>query len=300
MNRHRLVDTLSVSSGSLYGKRIHFFREGLQSQSVMEVPAALEVELSPSSEEGDFRVPVRFLSLEGVARYSLIHWAGGDRPSLIYHHGSGETEYTARIRRILPMPIRSRINLIAVSVPFNHSLKEYLHGIGHLERFVFLLASSVRLTECLGDWLRAQGTGRIVVSGISLGGWITNLHFSLYGRMDEYRPIFAGAALDHLFTDTVYRKLTSREARDNPEVLRQALNFEAAFQSRDNQIVFPLLARHDHYIRFERQRRIYADSRLSVLEKGHITGSMDTKSLRAHLLRGLRIDQPASRGSRFS
>lgn len=198
------------------------------------------------------------------------------------------------------MPIRSRINLIAVSVPFNLSLSEYLYGIGHLERFVFLLASSVQVTECLGDWLRAQGTGRIVVSGISLGGWVTNLHYSLYGCLDEYRPLFAGAALDHLFTDTVYRKLTSREARDNPKVLRQALNFETAFQSRDSQSVFPLLARHDQYALFERQRRIYADAQLSVLEKGHITGSMDTRSLREHLLRGLRVDQPASRGSRFS
>jgi pimeloyl-ACP methyl ester carboxylesterase len=155
-------------------------------------------------------------------------------------------------------------------------------------------------SERLGDWLRAQGTGKIVVAGISLGGWVTNLHFSLYGRMDEYRPLFAGAALDHLFTDTIYRRLTCREARENPQALRRVLNFEPAFQAREGQSVFPLLARHDQYIRFERQRRIYANGQLAVLEKGHITGTMDTKAIRAHRLRGLQIDQPALRSSRLS
>ena len=289
MNKHIMMDRLSIGIGSLYGDKIKFFREGLKSEALTEMPRALEMEFTNPTREGEYRIPVGYGAQEGTARYSLLNWAGEDRPSLIFHHGSGETNYTARLRKILPRSIQSQINILAVSIPHNRNMKEYLHGIGSLERFAFLLSSSVRLTEYLGLWLRDQGKGKIVASGISLGGWITNLHFSLYGSLDEYRPIFAGAAVEHLFTDTIYRKLASSEARNNPEVLRQTLNFEEPFQARNCRKVFPLMARYDQYIQLERQGGIYPESQVRIVDKGHITGAMDVNTLKDHLLQGLGI-----------
>jgi len=289
-NIHTGIDRISTGIGSLYGEKVRFFREGIESPRLIEIPAALEMDFSGFTEEGEYRIPVRFGRLEGTARYFLIHRAGPHKPSLIFHHGSGETNYTSRIRRILPEPFLSRINLIALSIPWNRNMKEYVYGIGSLERFAFLLASSVMLMEFLGRRLREMGSGKLVASGISLGGWITNLHYSIYGSLDEYRPIFAGAALDHLFTDTVYRSMISREAGAHPEVLRRVLNFEDLFRLRDPRRVFPLLARYDQYIKLERQRGIYLEEQISILEKGHITGAMDRNALREHLLHGLEQD----------
>lgn len=289
-NIHEGIDRISTGTGSLYGEKVRFFREGIESPPLIEIPAALEMNFSGFTEEGEYLIPVSFGRLEGIARYSLIHRAGPHKPSLIFHHGSGETNYTSRIRRILPETFLSGINLIALSIPWNRNMKEYVYGIGSLERFAFLLASSVLLMEFLGRGLRDMGSGKIVASGISLGGWITNLHYSIYDSLDEYRPIFAGAALDHLFTDTVYRSMISREAGEHPEVLRQVLNFEDLFRLRDPRHVFPLLARFDQYIKLERQRGIYLEEQISILEKGHITGAMDRKALRKHLLHGLEQD----------
>ncbi len=273
--------------GSLYGERVRFFREGADSAPITDIAGRLDMEFTNPTRNGEYRIPVRYKSMEGIARYSLIHRAGGDRPTLIYHHGSGETNYTARIRKILPASVRSEFNLIALSVPFNRNMKEYIHGIGSLERFAFLVASSVRLIEDLGQWLRSQGSGKTVVSGISLGGWICNLHFAIYTSLDEYRPIFAGAALDHVFLETVYRKQVSRRAFENPSALTRVLNFEKSFSAQKNDRVFPLLARYDQFIRYERQKGIYRENQLRLLDKGHITGAMDIKSLRDHLLEGL-------------
>src|SRR6056297_1986682 len=286
-NIHQSIDRLTTGLGGLYGEKVRFFREGIESPPLIEMPAALEMDFSSFTEEGEYRIPVRYGRMEGISRYSLLHWAGPQRPTIIFHHGSGETNYTARIRKTLPASMISGINLIALSIPWNRNIKEYLYGIGSLERFVFLLASSVRLMESLGHRLRELGSGKIVASGFSLGGFITNLHYGIYGSLDEYRPIFAGAALDHLFTETAYRSLTSREALEQPEVLRQTLNFEDIFRLRDPRRVFPLLARYDQYVELERQRSIYLDDQVSLLDKGHITGAMDRRVLRDHLLGGL-------------
>jgi len=47
--------------------------------------------------------------------------------------------------------------------------------------------------------------------------------------------------------------------------------------------VFPLLSRYDQFIQYERQKGIYLPENITVLEKGHITGSMDFKALREHI-----------------
>ena len=88
------------------------------------------------------------------------------------------------------------------------------------------------------------GTRKSVVSGISLGGWITNLHRACYDTADEYRPIFAGAALDRLFVDSAYRKLTGKDALEHPDRLTDCLNFEDAFLRRSNQKVHALMRKY--------------------------------------------------------
>lgn len=277
------MDILSIKTGSLYGDKVKFFREGIEAVPLREMPEGVELDFSPAEKEGEYSVPVRYGDIEGIARYSLLNWAGKKAPGLVFHHGSGEINYTQRIRKIFQREKHSRINVIAVSIPFNRSIKEYLYGIGSLGRFSFLLASSVRLTESLGVWLKNLGSEKIAVSGISLGGWITNLHYSVYGSLDEYRPIFAGAALDHLFTDTVYKEMSASPAQEHPEIIKEVLNFEDAFRAKNANTVFPLLARYDQFIRFERQKEIYLPENVTVLEKGHITGSMDVKALRKHI-----------------
>ena len=62
-----------------------------------------------------------------------------------------------------------------------------------------LLSVSVKLIEALVQYLKSEGNGKIMVLGISLGGWVTNLHRSFYNSADIYVPIFAGAALGEVF-----------------------------------------------------------------------------------------------------
>jgi hypothetical protein len=249
--------------------------------------------------------------------YTVLQWAGPAAPTLIFHHGSGDVPYHHRLRTILGLPkkgsvaigsvvkgsggrdasgLAPRINLIATSSPYNHTKRDYYRAIRDLERFTILLAGSVALVEQLvvslrnGAALATAAAGRqarlpkIVVAGISLGGWVTNLHHAHHDSADEYRPIFAGAALDRLFTESAYQRLTAARALRQPQRLREVLNFEAAFGARSNANVHALLARHDRYIELHRQGHIYRDEQLRVLDKGHITGAADNAALKAFLL----------------
>lgn len=301
MNVHALADRLVAAAGGIYGDKMKFFREGCESPHVSTIIRNLEIEFTSPTEAQlpndvgrehgarageDYWVPVRYGEIEANARYRLLYWAGPAARSIIYHHGSGETKYAARIRKIAAaMDGAEYVNIIAVSVPFNSSMKEYLYGVGRLARFAFMLASSVRLTEELVGYLQSLGAERIACAGMSLGGWVTNLHHSYYNSCSEYLPIFAGTAPGHLFSETIYSKLLAKAVR-SPENLRrisEALNFEQDFAQQSNENVYPCMARYDQFIHFDHQTGIYRPQQIRILERGHVTGAAASSELARHL-----------------
>lgn len=156
--------------------------------------------------------------------------------------------------------------------------------ITHLVNFAAMLAVSVEMIEALQAWSRKQGSASIIVTGISLGGWVTNLHRAFYNSADLYAPMLAGAALDEVFITSAYRRLTGALALSQPEQIRRVLNFEAQFASVNIDNVFPLLTRHDQIIVYDRQKQCYGERPMTVMEKGHTTAALDYGSLRDFLL----------------
>ncbi len=288
MNIHRFLDRASIQAGALYGEQMRFFREGTKSRSLAQITEDIQLEFPDPVSVGTWSIPVRYGSIEGFGALRLISCENPNDPLLLFHHGSGEHDYARRIMKVLPKRYRRGFSLAAISIPFNKNLKEYLRGIGSLERFAFMIAASVRIAEQMREHCSSLGCSRVILSGISLGGWVTNLHAALYGSMDEYRPICAGAALDALFTDSVYARMLSRSPLVHTDEISRVLNFEQLFIDQAPDTVYPLLGRFDQFIRYERQKGIYREDHLHTLEKGHITTALDTSALREYLLAALR------------
>ena len=306
MGKHEFLDTLVAGMGSMYGNSLKFFSEGTQSASLEELVAQSSATAPEWDGKGEYVAEVRTPLGAIPTKFTVLEWVDASAPVLIFHHGSGDIPYHTRARKILGAdkagfapPFESDVNIIATNSPFNESHKEYYAAIRDLERFGVLIAGSVALIEAL---VRAVPEARkTVVSGISLGGWITNLHHACYDSADEYRPIFAGAALDRLFLDSAYRKLTGKHALETSVRLTDCLNFEAAFARRSNENVHALLGRFDRYIVLEQQASIYRDDRLTVIDRGHITGSGDNETLRGFVgeaFEGLRGREPARTSQR--
>ena len=73
--------------------------------------------------------------------------------------------------------------------------------------------------------------------------------------------------------------MTGALARQHPRRLRNVLDFEDTFRESQASRCFPLLARYDRIIDFDRQQAAYTGMDLAVLEKGHITGSLATTTI---------------------
>ena len=298
MNRHELVDVVTIRLSGLLLGDAKLFSRSLASPPVGEVIEGATVPDAEPLDPDD--TAVRTLDVETPvgtfeAAYRVERWLGPTYPTLCYHHGSGEDPFedgrfaSNSFRRLFATEaFAAPVNLLAVRAPFHdRSARAYAGALADLSNFVGMVAASTALLEALRLRLAEAGSPGVTVSGISLGGFVANLHRAYVGGADRYVPMLAGAALGELFVTSVYRHLTGERAKANPERLREVLDFADDFRGVDGADCAPLLARHDRIVEYDRQQPSYAGMDVGVMEKGHVTGALATDALRGWVRRNL-------------
>lgn len=269
MNIHAIVDNVTMSISAFALRNYKFFGESITSPTIVEHLTNTTLKIPKIVGHGKYEVSADTLVGRLHPAFYITQWKGEEYPTIIYHHGNKERPFDFRwfspntyktIFRSTNQPIHA--NLIALSAPFHRlSLRDYLKKLGKLTNFVAMLSVSVKLIEHLVSYFKQRKSGHVLVSGISLGGWITNIHRAYYNTADVYVPLLAGAALGEIFISSIYHKMVGRLAQENPEALRNVLNFEDEFRQVDDDNVYPLLARYDQIINFDRQRVCYSKRR---------------------------------------
>ena len=296
MNKHILLDNLTANIGALISGRKKFFAESIDSLSFEELIRSTELSVPVVNSEGTFELEAT-TGNTGTSdpAFRVEKWLGDDYPTFIYHHGSNERPFDYRKRAknsFMNIFVKARdqfeANLIVVRAPFhNGSLKEYQKKMWRLENFMAMISVSATLNESIIAALRKKGNAAIITCGISLGGWVTNLHRSYYNSSTAYVPLMAGTFLGELFIKSKYRKFASEHALQYPDSLRQLLNYHDDFSKVTTKNVYPLLAIYDQYIEYDVQKQSYEGHPVETMEAGHVTGSLNNEALKNHILKVL-------------
>jgi hypothetical protein len=296
VNGHELLDVLAIRIAALAVGKRKFFQDRVESPSLGEAILELRTPEVGGLEEGvEESCPVggREFSVEPA----LMPWRLRDpeAPALVYHHGNNESPFD--FSRLAKNTFRSLfakqipgsgLNVVLLRAPFHGAgLKEYAERMKDLKAFVSMIAGSVRLMEGVVECLREWGCRRVCVCGPSLGGWVTNLHRAYFNTAFAYLPLLAGGGLGDMFVSSVYRHMVGAAGRENPEILRDRLNFDDAMLRVEEDNVHPLLARHDRIILLGRQKRSYGEGSIRVIPRGHITALLAGEALRDHVFRVL-------------
>ncbi len=295
MNFHAFVDNVSVTVGSKFMPK--YFREGIETLSLnehlkmpdIELPGMFEAELL-DPQKRDYNVTANSKVGKLSAGFRIAKWMGAKYPVIIYHHGASEIPFDYGFNRIFltgKEKYSVQANLILIRAPFHGSMQEFKDGIRTLAGYMAMLAVSVKLIEAIVVYLRKSGVKKILLSGTSLGGYITNIHHIYFDSADIYVPLLAGTAMDDTFLNSTYSKAVDSKAKANPNVIQSLLNFETDFANQINSNVFPLLAKYDQLVRHERQKESYGQTPVYTIEKGHATGAMSYRLLREHIFQRL-------------
>jgi hypothetical protein len=262
------------------------FRRGSDSATLHDHLAAVELRMPTLATAGQYGVTARTMVGDVQAGFRWRPASDASRPVLIYHHGLGEipTDHTFRgiFRRRAPVDA----HLVAIRAAFHRSHIDCCRGLASLDRFMAMCAVSVALMEAARLALAERGAQGSVVSGISLGAFATLLHHLTYGSASRYVPLMAGPDLSHAMLSTPCRGLLAPQALAQPDHLRACLDFRQTFQDSDTRRILPLLARHDVWMPCAHHQAAYAAAGVPVtlIDRGHMTGSWAFAGLRAHLL----------------
>ena len=283
------VDRAGIAIGALTTKKYRYFSDNIDSPRVSEIMESLDMQLPEITGEGyyPFRINWEEKKLEGA--FFVEQWLSDNHPVILYHHGAAEGSYDFSFKRILASRKQEiRGNLIAIQAPFNKSNKEFLESIRDIANYTSMMAASVMIMDGLIEQLRHRGCPKILVTGLSLGGFVTNLHFAYRNTADEYRPIFAGGKMSDAFLYSAYSRITAPYAKDHPKELEEILDFEKDMKREDQNKLYPMLGKQDQIVRFEVQKNSYPAAEIRVVPYGHATGSLRFGMLREYILEGLK------------
>lgn len=297
MNKHIFLDYITASIGAMISGKKKFFADSLKSPTFEEQIAGIELKLPQISGEDIYEVQTETVVGKLDSAFRIAQWKGKDSPTIIYHHGNNERCFDFRqtakntfYNIFINTKDRVDANLIVVRAPFhNCSLKHYQNSMVEISNFIAMIATSVRLNEEIINEIKKENSRMIITSGISLGGWVTNLHRGIFNTSTAYAPLMAGAYLGELFLTSKYRKMASSLALENPDIIRRLLNFDKLFERHNTQNVFPLLSKFDQFIEYDVQKETYKGYPLKTIECGHVTGALNTNELRNHLLSVLKF-----------
>ncbi|MFU8839451.1 MAG: hypothetical protein ACNA8R_01860 [Nitriliruptoraceae bacterium] len=296
-----LLDRMAVLPGVLAGERIRFFRDGTDGPTWRE-QLAIATPVLPPLHLGT-PLDVEVATLAGPLRVGVLlaHDAGPGAPVLVTHHGNNEQPFALEGRRAKNFLNRALLSddtpppatVVLLRAAYHDGpLKEYTRAAGDLARWMAILAASVAGARAVIDHYSGDHGRTTVLTGFSLGGWVTNLHRAYDGGADRYVPMLAGAHLASQLLDSSYRHMTSRRAHVDADRVRERLDFADDFRAADAPVA-PLLARYDRFARAEDQRDDYTGWPITWLETGHVGAALAGDQLRAHVLRQL----PAAAGA---
>lgn len=290
MNAYGLLDEFAMSMGSAAAKKYKYFRKSVESKRVSDLLKEMSVDVPKIDGEGYYTVDIVVEGKTEEAAFKVAQWKGNEYPTIIYHHGAAEGSYDFSFNKILAKKKSDiQANLIGIQALFNHSNKEFMESIAHLSNYTEMLAGSVLLIEGLIEQIRQTSDQKIVVTGTSLGGFVTNLHFAYYNTADLYKPMLAGARIGDVFVDSAYSKMTSDNGKANAETLHDVLDFWNDVRNKNQDNLFVLLAKYDQLIKYDVHRVDFDAEHVTIIPYGHSTGATKFKRLREHVLSGLNV-----------
>lgn len=281
---HEGVDRLHAALAGLMVPKL--FRQSATSRSLQEHLAAVQLKLPKLTTARHYSLHAQTLVGNLDVGFQIRLGPRPELPVVVYHHGIAEMPYSKSFLGIFRPRLPIEAHLVAVRAPWHRSWFTLFTGLQRLSNFLAMCAVSVALIEAVRRLLVARGAQSSMVTGSSLGGFVTLLHHLTVGTANRYVPLLAGPDLAHVMLCTQYRRFLAPQTLEHAERLQSLLDFRHAFASSDTRRVLPLLARYDLDMPYAHFYPCYAACGVPVvtLQRGHITGSLAFAALRAHIL----------------
>lgn len=293
MNIHSFLDIAAVKLMKAGAGKRRIFSKSIESPSFSELMKLINLKVPKIKGEGIYEVEAETPSGKMMPAFKVQKWLGNEYPTIIYHHGNSEKPFKIKrfarntfFKIFIDVKVPVKANLIALCSPMHRiPAKEYKDKLAELTNFTASFAVMAKLVEDLVSQIKQSSKKPVIVSGISFGGFVTNLHRAFFNSADIYIPMLAGSSMEKIFFESGFHELVSDFAHQNPEKIKKVLNFDNEFMSVKERNLFPLLGKYDQFIRLESHLECYGDHPVNIIKNGHITTAFCPRKMRNHIFK---------------
>lgn len=132
------------------------------------------------------------------------------KPSLVFHHPSGETNHTLAYSLILGNIISKHCNVFLIKAQKHCSTTEFLNEcVDSFLHHQLTFAGSVLAVESIVKEHHETSGTPIIITGASMGGVVASLHAYIFGTADYYVPLVAYPNVGEIFLGDAYKYAVS-------------------------------------------------------------------------------------------
>ncbi|WP_026587206.1 alpha/beta hydrolase [Bacillus sp. NSP9.1] len=188
-----------------------------------------------------------------------------DKPNVIFVHGWRMDSYD-RIKKIFHHRVMNDLgwNMYYFPLPY-HIEREPDYSLysgelmisANLDRTVESTRQAVVDLRGLIHWIKENKTGPVVIVGVSLGGWITNLMAALESQIDVMVSIFYANRLSYSIWNTIPGQFIREELEQHGVTYKDVVRYwnitdpSQATPKINKENILLISAKHDQYIHLE-------------------------------------------------
>ncbi len=279
-----------------YPKYFHNDTAGYEPQPFVDILGGTSTKIERRTTTWDLKTT--YQSDTGTTKVLLINKFDPARPTLIYHHGAGDTQPLRDFRRIFPSEFIIGYNTFVIHAQNHTTRSDYLHHsvdsfLHHQETF----AGSVLAVDEIIKYHRSNSKQPVVVTGVSMGGIVASLHAFFFGSADQYFSMVAYPNAGEVFLGNAYKTAVDdwADKRKQPGYINSFAisSFDPALTGK----VFPILGSADRIVPFDQSFEFW-NSRgfeTKVFPYGHFTPGIVAKEIREYMTSRMKnITQPVA------
>jgi hypothetical protein len=258
-------------------QKVKSFTEVLHDSSVKKIKV----------NEYSWNIVCRFGKTERITKVFLLNTYNPKKPSIAIHHGAGETNHNIFLKFFGTKSYFDIFNVFFIKASHHASKRDYLENcMDTFDHWTETYVGSVLAVEETRKYCKDNGGKKFIVTGVSMGGIVSSLHYYYFGSANFYFPIVAYPNVGEIFLDKGYITVGSKRKKriGNISYKRAFVIPEEIRYKRNKDNIKIYLGRYDEVVSYKKSIQFWEGYNVKTFNAGHPTIAFYLPSIRKDII----------------
>jgi len=235
-----------------------------------------------------WEISYSYKNSQGITKVRLHNKFKKNRPSLVFHHGLGAiSRPKLQLRLIADTKIKTKFNVFSILASNHESSQKVIKScVNNFVNLASTTCASVLAVNEIVNFHKNNANTKIAITGLSLGGVVSSLHYFYFNTANYYFPIVSYPNLGSALTKTKgYKHVVNnyKSISKNKSIIN-SFSIPKEFLSRPKNKIYPTLGKFDEIFNYEDTQKFWKGYETITFDTGHFSIFSKGKEVRKLIL----------------